>query len=177
MPTVIVASTNPVKIECAHLGFLAMFPDEPFAVEGVSVPSGVSDQPMTRAETIQGATNRAKNAAEAKPDADYYIGIEGGVEEVDGRFEVFAWVVILSKEQMGRAQTGIFYLPNEVEDLLRQGVELGEADDIVFRRENSKQGNGAIGILTDDAITRTSYYVPAVIMALIPFKQTDLSWG
>ena len=107
----------------------------------------------------------------------YIPGIEGGVEEVDGRFEVFAWVVILSKEQMGRAQTGIFYLPNEVEDLLRQGVELGEADDIVFRRENSKQGNGAIGILTDDAITRTTYYVPAVIMALIPFKQRDLSWG
>jgi non-canonical (house-cleaning) NTP pyrophosphatase len=51
---------------------------------------------------------------------------------------------------------------------------LGEADDRVFSRKNSKQSNGAIGILTNDAIDRTELYIPAVIFALIPFKNPDL---
>jgi non-canonical (house-cleaning) NTP pyrophosphatase len=51
---------------------------------------------------------------------------------------------------------------------------LGEADDLVFGRSNSKQANGAVGLLTDDAVTRTTYYVPAVIFALIPFKNAEL---
>jgi inosine/xanthosine triphosphatase len=177
MPHIVVASLNPVKIECTQLGFAEMFRASDITVRGVSVPSGVSDQPMTRAETLQGALNRARNAAQAAPDADYHVGIEGGVESVDGLLEVFAWVVVLQGETVGKAQTGVFYLPQEVADLVKQGVELGEADDRVFGRENSKQGNGAVGILTDDAITRTSYYVPAVILALVPFKKPGLTWG
>jgi non-canonical (house-cleaning) NTP pyrophosphatase len=55
-------------------------------------------------------------------------------------------------------------------------MELGEADDVVFGRANSKQANGSIGLLTDDTITRTSYYVDAVVMALIPFKKPHFTW-
>ena len=57
---------------------------------------------------------------------------------------------------------------------MRQGLELGQADDIVFGRSNSKQANGAVGILTDDVIDRAQLYEPAVIFALIPFKNPDL---
>jgi non-canonical (house-cleaning) NTP pyrophosphatase len=55
-------------------------------------------------------------------------------------------------------------------------MELGDADDAVFGRSNSKQANGSIGLLTDDALTRTEYYVQAVIMALIPFKKPQFTW-
>lgn len=176
MTFVVVASQNPVKIAAAQQGFERMFPDIDFRFEGVSVPSGVADQPMTRAETLQGAVNRAQEAAETLPQADYSIGIEGGIDIVDGRLEVFAWVVIQQDKQIGRAQTGVFYLPDEVAQLVRAGKELGEADDIVFGRSNSKQGTGSIGLLTDDVMTRTSYYVDAVIMALIPFKKPQFTW-
>jgi non-canonical (house-cleaning) NTP pyrophosphatase len=53
-------------------------------------------------------------------------------------------------------------------------VELGEADDRVFGCNNSKQQNGAIGLLTGDAVDRAGLYVPAVIFALIPFKNPEL---
>jgi len=76
--------------------------------------------------------------------------------------------------KIGKGKTGSFFLPQKVAELVRQGMELGEADDIVFGKKNSKQANGAIGILTDDVITRTTYYVPAIIMALIPFKNEEL---
>lgn len=176
MILVLVASQNPVKIEAAKIGFMRIFPDDSFEFRGISVPSEVSDQPMSRQETLQGALNRTKNAALAMPQAQYIVGIEGGVEEHDGRLEVFAWVIIQKDEQMGRAQTGIFCLPDEIAQLIHEGKELGEADDIIFGTSNSKQANGSIGILTDDAYTRTDYYVNAVMMALIPFKQPHLTW-
>ena len=58
--------------------------------------------------------------------------------------------------------------------MIKEGKELGEADDIVFNRNNSKQENGAVGILTGDVIDRMKYYTEAVILSLIPFKNVDL---
>jgi len=173
---VVVASQNPVKLLAAQEGFQKMFPDKSFMFEGCSVDSGVSAQPMTHEETALGALNRAQNASQKFPQATYSIGIEGGIQPVNAQLDVFAYVVVLSNGRVGKAQTGVFTLPKEVAKLVRQGMELGEADDAVFGRSNSKQQNGSIGILTEDALTRTDYYVQAVIMALIPFKQPHLTW-
>ena len=49
--------------------------------------------------------------------------------------------------------------------------------DMPLGRSNSKQGNGAVGILTADVIDRTHYYEHAVILALVPFKNTALTFG
>jgi len=57
---------------------------------------------------------------------------------------------------------------------VNSGLELGEADDLVFGQANSKQKNGAIGLLTNDVLNRTTLYEQAVIMALIPFKNPHL---
>lgn len=175
MKKIIIASTNPVKIESAQIGFAKMFPTESFEVQGVSAPSEISAQPMSSDETLLGATNRMRNVSNLVPEADYWVGIEGGIEDVHEELEVFAWVVVKAANgKIGKGKTGSFFLPQEIAKLVRQGIELGEADDIVFGRKNSKQANGAIGILTDDVITRTIYYEPAVIMALIPFKNETL---
>lgn len=177
MPKIVVASNNPVKINATLEGFQRIFPDQSFEASGVSVASGVSDQPMTSAETIRGAMNRAMNAREKQPEANYWVGIEGGIDDTDDGMQCFAWVIVLGQdERIGRGQTAVFYVPIEVADLVRDGIELGHADDQVFGRNNSKQQNGAIGLLTDDAVDRTSYYVQAVIMALVPFKNPTLTW-
>jgi non-canonical (house-cleaning) NTP pyrophosphatase len=83
-------------------------------------------------------------------------------------------VVVLGKNGMGQGQTGLFLLPPHVAELVRQGNELGEADDIIFGRKNSKQENGAVGILTGDVIDRAAFYEQAVILALIPFRNPEL---
>jgi inosine/xanthosine triphosphatase len=170
---VIIASKNPVKINAVKIGFERMFPEETFTFEGISVSSGISDQPMTNSETFTGAINRVQNA-KAEANADYWAGIEGGIESVAEEMNAFAWIVIYSKDKKGKARTGTFFLPPKVAELVHQGKELGEADDIVFGQSNSKQQGGALGLLTQNVIDRTSLYVEAVIMALIPFKNENL---
>lgn len=182
---IVVGSTNPVKQQAAREGFAAIFPDVTLNITGVDAPSGVSDQPMGDVETLQGALNRARHALQASPDADYAVGIEGGVGSLDGDRHVnrralmaFAWIVILNRDgKIGKARSGAFQLPDEVARLIHQGMELGHADDQVFGQRDSKRRNGSIGLLTADALTRTSFYAPAVLMALIPFKNPQLSFG
>jgi len=173
MKIIHVASTNPVKVNAAADGFKAAFPDGEFIVTGYKLEHGVSMQPMSDAETRMGAETRVRLCRESYPDADYWVGIEGGVEMAGRDLLAFAWVAILSSDQMGSARTGTFYLPMEVTRLVLEGRELGEADDLVFSRTNSKQQNGAVGILTHDLIDRKKYYEHAVILALIPFLNPD----
>jgi inosine/xanthosine triphosphatase len=175
MIKVVVGSTNPVKIQAAREGFVVMFPNLAFEFQGVEAASGVSQQPFGDEETFRGAHQRALNAQ--TPDADYAVGIEGGVAEMDDDLMAFAWVVVIGRDgKVGKAKSGAFILPKEVSLLVKQGMELGHADDLVFGQENSKQRNGSIGLLTDDVITRTTYYAPAVMMALIPFKNPHLTF-
>jgi inosine/xanthosine triphosphatase len=54
---------------------------------------------------------------------------------------------------------------------------LGEADDIVFGRKNSKTENGAIGLLTGNVINRAELYAHAVVLALVAFKNGELYGG
>jgi len=171
---VVVGSKNPVKIKSTDHAFHRIFEDA-FLVQGLDVNSGVSDQPLGNEETLTGAMNRAKNAKNAFPEADFWVGIEGGVEEIDGHMNAFAFVVVLDTNgKSGKAKTATFDLPEVIKKLIKGGMELGTADDQHFNRENSKEGDGAVGILTNGAITRKEYYEQAIILALIPFSNDSV---
>lgn len=174
MKKIIVASTNPVKINAVKQAFETIFPEEKFYIKGVKVASNVSEQPKSDKETLKGALNRAINAYKKDRAAHFWIGIEGGIEKKYDHIQAFAWMVIKSKYKISKAKTGTFILPPQIAQLIEEGKELGEADDIVFKTKNSKQKNGAIGMLTKNIITRTSYYKNAVILALIPFINPEL---
>jgi inosine/xanthosine triphosphatase len=171
---IIVGSKNPVKIKCTDSAFHQAF-EETFLIEGLNVGSDVSSQPVGDEETFRGARNRALNSKAVFPEADYWVGIEGGVEEVGEEMQAFAWVVIVdSAGKIGKAKTATFFLPPAITALIKGGMELGDADDHFFEREQSKIGNGAVGILTKDLISRKDYYTPAVILALIPFMNPEI---
>lgn len=176
---IVVASKNPVKIETAFRAFKAVFPDASCACEGVSAESQVSSQPLSDRETLVGAQNRVVNARSQVPDADFYVGIEGGVEDCDNELHCFAWIVVESKEgKRGKARSAAFIVPPEIRRLIiEEGKELGDADDIVFGGTNTKQKNGSIGLLTNDVITRTELYRHATVAALIPFIHEHLYEG
>jgi inosine/xanthosine triphosphatase len=174
MKKIVVASSNPVKINAVKLGFEKIYDGQEFGVFGVNVKSGVSNQPSTDKETFQGALNRVENASQSSS-ADYWVGIEGGIQEKNGEMETFAWIIIKDKKgKIGKARTCTFFLPEKINQLIRDGKELGEADDIVFKDKDSKLKEGTVGKLTGGIIDRTKYYSEAVILALIPFKNSKL---
>lgn len=172
--SIIVASKNPVKVNSTLQGFQEMFPSTEFVVEGISIPSGVNDQPIGNKETFRGALNRAKEAKKANPNAHFWVGIEGGNIRHGNEMEAMAWVVVLSNHNMGKARTAGFFLAPKTVELINEGMELGHADEITFGIQNSKQKMGSSGLLTDNVIDRERFYIPAVILALIPFKKPEL---
>ena len=170
-----IGSKHPVKINSAKAGFEAMFPENSFSAEGYDVPSGVNDQPMSSQETLEGATNRAQALQTLCPMADFFVGIEGGIETINNTLLASAWIVVIDRNgtsTLGRS--GAFPLPPNVKRLVDSGVELGHANDQVFKQHNSKQQGGAVGSLTGGVITRHSLYEHAMVLALATFKFPDL---
>ena len=176
---VIIGSQNPVKINAVRTGFESVFEGMNMEFVGVNISSGVSDQPFGEEETLQGAKNRVKHAYEAYPDASFWVGIEGGVVVLEDIMYGFAWIVVRGesptisypKNFIGKARSAAFMLPLAVQKMVERGIELGSANDQYFGTHASKQGAGAIGLLTENRVTREELYLPAVIMALIPFMK------
>ena len=170
---IMIASENPVKINAAANAFdRCLGPVDKLV--SVKVSSEVSDQPVTDEETLLGARNRVKNAMAQSNMADFFVGIEGGVETIQNKMFAFAWVVVSDRKRESIAKTSMFCLPEQIRSLIVDGRELGEADDFVFGKTNSKQHNGAVGLLTHDLITRQTLYEQALILALIPFLNRNL---
>jgi inosine/xanthosine triphosphatase len=167
---VVVASKNPVKIEASRAAFAALMPDVSLQMIPVGVDSGVGDQPTSDEETRRGARNRAANARECSPEADFWVGLEGGIEVFEDQLMAFAWMAVLaSNGKLSSARSTTLPLPASVRKLIDQGLELGEANDRVFSTANSKQGDGAFGLLTDGLYTRESIYTQTMVLALLPF--------
>ncbi|MCG6464784.1 inosine/xanthosine triphosphatase [Vibrio parahaemolyticus] len=166
---VVIASLNPAKINAVKSAFQSAFPQQAFEFVGISVPSEVADQPITNEETHRGAVNRVKNAKVEMPIADFYVGLEAGIE---GNV-TFAWMVIESDTHRGESRSASLMLPPEVLAQLADANELGDVMDKVFGTENIKQKGGAISLLTQNQLTRSSVYHQALILALIPFTNPD----
>jgi len=172
---VLVGSKNPTKTNAVEKAFGVFFKKNKIIVKGKEAHSGVSDQPMSEQETKKGALTRLRYL-EKKYSADFYVGIEGGVDYDDGTMVAFAWVYTSNRILFGKGKTSLFQILKEIQSLIEGGMELGEADDIVFKRKNSKSKDGAVGILTNKNITRTNYYKNAVVMSLIPFVNKNLTF-
>jgi non-canonical (house-cleaning) NTP pyrophosphatase len=76
---VAVGSGNPVKVAATERALA----ERDASVEAVPVESGVSEQPRGRAETVEGAENRARRAL-TPGEYDLGVGIEGGVATLPG---------------------------------------------------------------------------------------------
>lgn len=169
-----VGSKNPVKIEAVHLAFQSLWPDQEFIVEGVSVPSGVSDQPMSDEESIKGARNRARQALEIT-NFDYGVGLEGGLHQIGEHYFNCGWIVVIDKNgNEGIGSTVKILTPPRILKFVKEGLELGDANDVVFGKTNSKQGEGHVGLMTKNIITRSDGYKHGVIVALSRFIHPDL---
>ena len=173
---ILVGSTNPVKIEAVQTAFGSYF-DE-ITVEGIKVGSEVPDQPINE-ETFEGACNRAASLKEVNDaeglGAEYFVGIEGGIIELDTKWFAFGAMCIMNRDgKVGYGTSGHFPVPPTMTERLLAGEEMGEITDEITGEENTKHGEGFVGFLTQGIINRTDFYTPGIIFALTPFLNDEL---
>jgi len=167
-----VGSTNPVKVTAVRRTVTRVWPEA--VITAVSVPTGVSEMPMTDAETIAGARNRAA-AARSQTGADMGIGLEGGVHPHGAGLILHGWVVVVDKNgREGIGGAARLPLPQAIADRILAGEELGPVMDDILNDHNTRQKGGAIGALTNGLVLRGESFALAVAYALAPFVSPAL---
>jgi inosine/xanthosine triphosphatase len=173
MLKVAVGSLNPVKISAVKSAFIKMLGE--CEVVGFSVPSGVSNMPMSFDEITAGARHRAQAALEAGQ-ADYGVGLEGGLDDTDLGTFLMGFVAIVDKAgRWGYSRGEGLYMPEKIVRLVKEsGKELGEVMDNLRGLKNTKQHEGCIGYFTDNLIDREESFKNPTICALSRFKKPEL---
>ena len=152
---VAVGSTNPTKLAPVRSVFAKHFKN--VTVKGISMQSGVREQPLHDDEMYQGALTRAKEALKRIKNADYCVGIEGGIHKFSyGWFERSLIVIVNRKGQIGIGSSGGLTLPTVVMNKIQQGKTLEEAVDELFGTKHIGKGIGMFGVFTKGVVTRTS---------------------
>ena len=172
---ILMGTKNPGKIEGARQAFEKYFDD--INIEGISVDSNVSDQPVNE-EIFQGAKNRVKNlkayAEKNNLEADFFIASEAGITDLLGDWIDINAVVI--EDSKGFQSVGVsqgFPIPNKYIDEIKS-TELGKVMDKIFSCKELGKGKGGISFLTRDVVTRIELTKNAFVMALTSHINGDM---
>jgi len=159
-------------------------PNAQFEVVGAEVESGVSHTPLSRADIMSGAHNRAesleKQARAENLPWQYFVGLEGGLDlaMIGGSRRVFLENWAYAADTSGRGaygQSGSVLLPEELaQQVVDEGIELGVAIDAFAGGHGIRDAQGAWGVLTRNMITRQDAFRTAVINAFAPFFNAAL---
>lgn len=165
---VAVGSTNPVKIDAVERALERFDP----TITAVDVDSGVAEQPWSVAETVAGAENRARRALATRSEADYGIGLEGGVARFDGvpGLSLIMWAAVTDGDRLERGGGPSLRLPDRIARRLEDGDELGPVLDDVLETDGIAETDAAAGVLTDGLTDRTRALLEAVACAFGPFR-------
>jgi non-canonical (house-cleaning) NTP pyrophosphatase len=189
--TIAVGSTRRPKLDGVRDALLELAPrlnnDAEFEVIGIEAPSGVRDTPVSRAEMLAGARNRAEYLRELARKRNepwhYLVGLEGGLEIADdkGARWVFLqnWAYVLDREGRGSfGQSGAVAVPEPLAGrVVDQGADLADAVDAFAGSHGIRDAQGAWGVLTRDLVTRRDAFRIAVINAFAPFYNLEAYRG
>jgi inosine/xanthosine triphosphatase len=165
--TIAIGSTNPVKVAAAQAILGRAFTEANFVT--VKVSSGVPEQPWGEEQTRLGALNRARGALKAAG-VGLGVGLEGGLLETEVGLMTCAWCAITNhRGKVGYGGGVHILLPPFIAELLRERGELGPAMDKLVNETDTKQKQGAVGILTNGLTNRQAAYEQLVAMAAAPF--------
>lgn len=156
--SIILASLNKTKQKAV----VTVFND--YHIKTLDLPSDVGTQPMTDLETRTGAINRAKHAWAIDTDV-IGIGLEGGIMIVEDELYLCNWgALITSDKQIITAAGARIRLPNQFKAEFAKGKELSEIMNVFTSKEDIRNQEGAIGIFTNNEISRTDLFIHIVKM-------------
>lgn len=170
---IVVGSDNPAKINGVRNVFLAHFAQ--VNVRGVFIRSGVSETPLTDTEIFQGAMNRAKGAMEKISDADFGVGVEGGMHRFSYGWVKYELVIILDKKgTVGIGTSGGLQVPENIIEPIKAGKTLTVVGDKLFNTTRIGKGMGIVGYFTKGFVTRADAVEHGTAMAISKFINAHL---
>ncbi|MFH1054250.1 MAG: inosine/xanthosine triphosphatase [Candidatus Woesearchaeota archaeon] len=172
-----IGSNNPNKVDALKEALNDYdFISDP-EVTGVEVPTKVSDQPKSLAETMQGAMNRAKGAFQ---DCELSFGIEDGIVEIPNTKSGYmnaCICAIYDGKQFHLGLGSMFeYPPEAIKIVLSEDVDLNNAVHRMNMTDNPRVGHseGIISLLTKGIVDRKEYTKQAIRTAMIHLQNKDL---
>jgi non-canonical (house-cleaning) NTP pyrophosphatase len=167
-------------------------------IVGIEVESGVSAQPFSAEETLQGGRNRANALRQIITNTEEYVaggatldgsilpnifdfsfvvGIEGGIERVDDKWLESGYIVVQSKAGLECVGTSArFELANHVIADLKTGKELCEVADRLSQSDDVRSNSGYMGLITRDLLMRDRAYNHGVLFAFARFFSPPQYW-
>ncbi len=169
--TVAVGSTNPAKVAAVEKVFGRIVREVKVRPVAVVMPPEIGEMPVGEQVKL-GAIHRAKGALSSE-DA-FGVGLEGGVEFVDGECYLFNWAVVMAKDgRMGAAPSAKLLLPVALAEAIRSGKVLGDLMVERVGRSDVNAKEGAVGYLTRGLIDRQRFFEECLALALAPFLRPD----
>lgn len=135
---------------------------------GVTANPKITNQPLDEETTIEGASNRAKEALKKVSECDFSIGLEGGLCLVENNYFLVCVAVILDKED--KKYIGIsskLRLPKSVSEKIKKGEQFGKAIRN-FKKENYKDKN--ILPIINNLIKRDIAFKEAIVNSFRIYK-------
>lgn len=170
-----VGSSNPNKISAVERVVKKLLDNS--KIVSVNSPSLVRNMPLNDDEAITGAMNRAKHSLE-QCQADYGVGIEGGVHETSHGMFLNAWAAVINKQgKVGLGCTSRILLPEVVANEIRKGRELGPVMDKLTGKKDVKKHEGTSGLLTKGMVKRSESFEQAIINAFMKFLNNKFYEG
>jgi inosine/xanthosine triphosphatase len=151
--------------------------DTAVEIVGVEVESGVNHTPLSCAESMRGARQRAEWLQQvAKREAklwNYFVGLEGGIAVIgDDERRVFleSWAYVSDGTRGHFGRSAAVELPEALaEEVFVRGTELSIAIDQFAGEAGIRDAQGAWGVLSGNKITRQEAFRVALIAAFAPF--------
>ena len=163
-----------------------------FEVCAFEVDSGVRHTPLSSAESMRGARQRAEGltrmAAKKGESYQYFVGLEGGLEVIksddaqeefpaNSRRRVFleSWAYVTNGTRGHFGRSGAIELPEALAlEVLDHGIELAGAIDKFAGEAGIRDAQGAWGILSGNLISRREAFRIALVAAFAPFYNASM---
>ena len=180
-----VGSANKPKLDAVMRAVKIVFPGAEHTFESHAEDSGVEDHPTSTERGRLGALNRATRSRARFDRADLWIGIEGAMSResvpryvdgvrnwVDQWFEFGLVVVINRRGAVSEGQSSGLTIPAFYARDILAGSDLNSVIERHHGIERIGDHGGATQLLTGGALNRVSAYVPGIVQALAPLKQS-----
>lgn len=171
---IVVCSKNPVKITSVRAALRSLH--IPYTLLSIECPSGVSDQPMSEKEALEGARNRIAYARSVQQNIDMFIAIESGIRfcEITKKYFDFSYSVVqgVSANNEGISKSSEFKIDDIEMHFINNGSNLSQASFLVHNQKDVGSTIGISGIKSNLVIPRKTLHFQPNVFAIADFLRT-----